>query len=271
MSWLPNLQWNRGQQNPSGTQPSTPNTPSGSQHPSQQNANGVPQNSQVAANNGNPNGQGSGAPANPMDAFSGFFQSQQGNGGQSGQPQATSGQPTAPAYEGFIAPWDMNTVQQRASQLDFTRGMNPETVQKALGGDPQAFMDAMNHVARQAFIGSTQAAHGFADRATKTGLERMNSGLDDRLRDYGVRNQNVGNNPMYNHPAVKPMVDALKFQIASSDPKLSPEQVAQKVDEYFQSFGSTFVAQHQDTQANQAQKGEPDWLAQFNLAPTQGR
>lgn len=275
MSWIPGLQWNHNANqggNPSGTQPSTPNTPHGSPSAGAQNNNGQPANSQVAQQNNGQQGQQQQQQqqqTNPLDQFTSFFQSQQNNGGQDST--QNGGQPAKPNYDGFIAPWDTNTVSQRAQQLDFTRGMNPEIIQKALGGDPQAFMEAMNHVARQAFIGSTQAAHGFADRATKTGLERFSGSLDDRFREYGVRNQTVGTNPIYDHPAVKPMVDALKFQIASSDPKLSPEQVAKKVDEYFNTMGNSFTTQSQQSQSATTQSKEPDWLAQFNLAAPDGR
>ena len=63
------------------------------------------------------------------------------------------------------------------------------------------------------------------------------------------------------HPAVAPMLNAVKMQIASSNPNLSPDQVQQQAEQYFSQMADVLVAPKQAAAAAAAKpkSGETDF------------
>lgn len=269
MNWFTDFAKNNQPKNPSHGS----SNGGGSAPAAVQSANGMPANGQApnisnpAQGNGqNPNQQTQQTgPANPLDSFTSLFTP------PAADPNNPQAKPATPGYDGFLGQWDSKVVSERANQLDFTRGIDPTIMESAMKGDQNAFAQVMNHTARQAFMAAAQAGHGFADRAVKTGLDKFGTGLDDRIRDYSVRSQNVAtDHPVLSHPAMQPMVNAVKMTIAQNDPKLTPEQVAQKTAQYFDSIGGAYNQNIQEHTNQQSKASEKDWLADFGLpAPVQ--
>ena len=86
----------------------------------------------------------------------------------------------------------------------------------------------------------------------------MNSGLDSRIRNFQVKSQNTSNEAL-NHPAVAPMLNAVKMQIASSNPNLSADQVQQQAEQYFTQMADVLVAPKQAASAAKSQPTSPDF------------
>jgi hypothetical protein len=77
----------------------------------------------------------------------------------------------------------------------------------------------------------------------------VNGSLDSRIRNFQIRTQNTSNEALA-HPAVAPMLNAVKVQIAQSNPNLSPEAVQTQAEQYFSQMADVLVAPKQ--QAAQA-------------------
>jgi hypothetical protein len=197
-------------------------------------------------------------PSNPMDPFMDLLRPKPQQGQQG---QQTPGNPqTPPSMFGQVDP---NALKQQLGQVDFASGMDPSIVQKALGGDQQAFMDAMNSVARNVFQHSLQMSQGMVEHGVKFGTEQMTSGLDSRFRDYELRNQTV-DNPALNHPFGQAMLTGIKQQIAKANPKLSAREVHQKAIEAMSTFTDQMYQSNQQQQNSQnPQPAEKDWLSSF--------
>lgn len=195
-----------------------------------------------------------GGPENPLDNFVDFFKPKQVD------PNA----PKAPTLaDPFLGPLDPSAFKQQVAQTNFAASIAPETVQKALQGDPQAFMEAINTAAREAFAASAQLTHGLVEHGARSAAERVSGTIDSRVRDFQIRTQNVSNEALA-HPAVAPMVTAMKRQIAQSNPQLTPEQVQQQAETYFTQMADVLTAPKQAAAAASAAPQAPNFASYLN-------
>lgn len=206
---------------------------------------------------------------NPLDQLAEIWTGPKQTGGQpqnSGsqqvnQGQQSQGQQSQPEYSGFTRAWDDTGVRQRVGSVDFLRGVPQETMQRLSSGDMTALPDIINHAVREVFVASAQTTHGMIDRGVQTGLDRFGGGLDDRFRDYEVRRQNPSNEIM-SHPAVAPVFQMLKSQVARQFPQYSPEQVSAQAQAWFDSLHGAMAGKQQQNSQSNAPK-QQDWAASF--------
>lgn len=252
----------QGQQQPGQQQQHQPASQQQQNGPVNQNLpNGVP-----AGDPNNPAQQNQ----NPLDSLTEIWtgpkqtggqpQNSQGNqGGQQGQ--QNQGQQSQPEYTGFTRAWDGTGVRQRVNSVDFLRGVPQETMQRLSSGDMTALPDIINHAVREVFVASAQTTHGMIDHGVQSGLDRFGGGLDDRFRDYEIRRQNPSNEVMQ-HPAVAPVFQMLKAQVAQQFPNYSPEQVNAQAQKWFDSLHGAMSGKQQEQTQNNVPK-QQDWTASF--------
>lgn len=189
-------------------------------------------NANPATMSGAPGQPPAGGPQNPLDAFADIFKPR----------QADPNQPKAPTLaDPILNPLDPNAFKQQLSQANFAAGIPAEILQKAATGDTQALADAINTAARDAFAAATQLSHGLVEHGSRTAAERLNSSLDSRIRNFQIKTQNTSHEAL-THPAVAPMLNAVKMQIATSNPTLTPEQVQQQAETYFTQMADVLTA-----------------------------
>ena len=213
-----------------------------------------PANSQMQpGGNQNPgngqNGQGGGS---SLDAF---FQLMTPSKEVQQQHQQRQQQMSAPLF-GDMTPEKM---QEQISKTSFTQNINPEAVQKALGGDQQSFMDVLNQVAQNAFSSSLQMSKGMVEHGVNTGSERFSSTLDSRFRDLQLKNKN-SENPALQHPIGQALLGTIKQQIASANPRMNADQVHAKAEEMFSEFGK-MLNPSQTQQGQEEQSSQQNWLS----------
>jgi hypothetical protein len=190
-----------------------------------------------------------GGPTNPLDAYANLFTPKPVD------PKA----PKAPTMaDPILGTLDPVAFRQQVSTANFASSIPPEQMQKALGGDVQAFTDVINAASREAFAAAAQLSHGLIEQGVRTGAERMNSGLDSRIRNFSIKSQNTSNEAL-THPAVAPMLNAVKMQIASSNPNLSADQVQQQAEQYFSQMADVLVAPKQAAAAAQQKPSGMDF------------
>ena len=168
----------------------------------------------------NPNDTGS-----PLDAFSDIFKMDDNN------------QQTDPLSQRLLE-LDPKKFGETVSKMDFTRSLNPELVQKALGGDTQAFNSVLNSAFQSSFAASTQMIVGIMEQAFAKNNGRFSSTLDGKFKNFQL-NSTAPTNKALNHPAAKPVLQALRQQIANSTAgkNLSATEINQKAEEYFLAMG----------------------------------
>lgn len=162
-------------------------------------------------------------PIPELDAFSNLFKQKPAD------PNAVK-RPTL--ADPILAPLDPQAFQQQVAQANFAAGIPAEVLAKAAAGDATALAQAINAASQAAFAAGTQLSHGLVEHGARTAAERLDSGLDVRLRNQQIRMQNV-DNPVLQHPAVAPVVGAIKAQIANQNPQMSPADVIAATEQYF--------------------------------------
>jgi len=190
-----------------------------------------------------------GGPVNPLDSFADMF-----------KPKAVD--PNAPKTPTLADPilgqLDPTQFRQQVEQANFAASIPQETIQRAISGDAQAFSDAINAAAREAFAAAAQLSHGLVEHGSRTAAERLNSSLDSRIKNYQLRTQNTSIEQLQ-HPAVAPMLNAVKMQIAQSNPQLSPEAVQQQAEQYFMQMADVLSAPKRQAEEQAARPKETDF------------
>lgn len=252
MAFLPGI-FNQPQQTPPPATP--PANANGSAGPAGQQQGGPANPAANPANMGGqpatPNAGGpEGGAASPLDAFTDFFKPKQVD------PNAPKAPTLADPYLGSLDP---TKFKEQVNQANFAANIPAETIQKAITGDAQAFADAINMAAREAFAASAQLSHGLVEQGVRAGADRVSGSMDSRFRNFQIKGQNTSNEAL-NHPAVAPMLNAVKMQIASSNPNLSAADVQAQAEQYFTQMANVLAPNKQDSQAGSgAQKSGTDF------------
>ena len=190
-----------------------------------------------------------GGPVNPMDAYANLFTAKPAD------PKAVT-QPTM--ADPILGVLDPAAFRQQISAANFAANIPQEKMQAALAGDTAAFAEVINAASREAFAAAAQLSHGLIEQGVRTGAERLTGTMDSRIRNSLLKGQNTSNAAL-SHPAVAPMLNAVKMQIASSNPTLSPDQVQQQAEQYFTQMADVLVAPKQAAQAAKTKSSEVDF------------
>jgi hypothetical protein len=216
-------------------------------------------------------------PADPFAGFQGMFgtpaqAAAQAPVQQQQQQQQQQQPPAGPQYNGYLGAWNEGAVRQGLAKADFAGRVDPALMQRLTSGDMTALPEVLNGVAREVAYMTLNTSHGFVDRGVQAGLDKFGSGLDDRFRDYQIRNDNTEHEVLSN-PAVAPVYQGIKQMIANSDRSLHPDAVTKKAMEWFNTLSSQMTTKQQTEQGAQQQQGagETDWFAALGGTPAQAQ
>jgi hypothetical protein len=229
---------------PNNTQQQTqgqPNTQSNQQQQTQPNTQANP----AVANNGNhSNTTTPNQPVNPLDAYAKMYDN------------ASKATPDAPPSFAL----DQETVSKVSSSLDFTKDLPPELMTKALAGDAQAMIQAMNHVARGAYQTSLQHQSLLTDKFVGARLEHDGKTLSSKVKSE-LTSSALASAPNYQHPVVKAELTRIAKMIQAEHPDASPAQIAESAQKYL--FDIKNALTPEDPNAGKTPAGQTDWDAYF--------
>lgn len=155
-------------------------------------------------------------------------------------------------------------LSEIAGGVDFSKQLPQEMVQKALGGDPNALAALLNTTAQQSFKTSLDATTkminaAFAQREKSFTDEVLPGMIDKRMKLSAIEDTN----PIFRHPAAKPMLDGLRQQLVSKFPNASAQEVSELAGELLQQFAASLSnngnSQQQGGAGQQKTSGEVDW------------
>lgn len=137
---------------------------------------------------------------------------------------------------------DPAKITEAASKINFAAHLNPELVDKALGGDRAAFLEVVNGTAQAGFSAAVQNTGLFIQKALEQQQAKFNTEVAPAmLREHDIRNSVSTNIPISTNPAAKPIVDLLTNQITGKYPTASPGEVKAMVDSYLNNLADTIV------------------------------
>ena len=160
---------------------------------------------------------------NPFDSYKKLFDN-----------AATKSDIQAPSFN-----LDPKVVAEVSSKMDFTKGINPELVQKATNGDASAMIGLIQEVGRNAYRASLE----HTTKLTDTHLGQR-SEFDSKRLQKGVReqltNDALASSANLNHPVIKAELNRIAKQFAASDEyaDASPQEIANAAKKYLNDLHS---------------------------------
>lgn len=199
-------------------------------------ANGVTPGSQQPQqdpNAQNPNQQK--APESPLKQFEGLWEP---NKDASGNPIQT------PAPQSPVTPLDPAKLQEAVKGLDFTKVVSPDVMQKISAGGQEAtgaFASAMNSVAQAVFSQSAIATNKIVENALEKQAEQFSKRLPELVRQHAVTENLRQENPIFANPAVGPIIEGLKSQLATKFPNATSAELTAQAKSYLEAIGTSFA------------------------------
>lgn len=180
-------------------------------------------------------------PVNPLDIYSKMYE----DANKSSDLQA-------PSFK-----LDPKVLGEVSSSMDFTKGVAPELLDKALAGDAKSLLAIMQSVGRNAYSASLE--HTTALTETHLG---QRADFDSKRVNQGVREQLTSNElssaPNYSHPVVKAELNRVAGMFAKSNPDASPQQIAIAAQKHLTELSQALNPSKSPEQVA-ADSGEVDW------------
>lgn len=163
------------------------------------------------------------------------------------------------------------TAEQLSATLansNFLANIPQDLMTKAAGGDSAAFADVINQGLRGVMLQAVLASHGLVNAGAKAQGEQLMGKLPSMVRSSTVTDS-LTSNPLYNNPAIKPVMDSVRNQLETKYPQAGSSEIASMLDSYFADFGKAFTGGGAATDAGntggKSAAGETNWFDLLNL------
>lgn len=166
--------------------------------------------------------------------------------------------PNSPAAPEPNKALTVEEVQNAVASASFTDALNPETLSAiAAGGDEAvaALSETLNAVARQVMVQSTLVNNKLTEKAVTEALAKQEANLPGLLRSQNAADHMNTTNPLFNNPAIKPVIEATRSQLLQKNPNATAAELTEMTQNYIIAMGEAFApAPINDTAA-----GTTDW------------
>jgi hypothetical protein len=178
-------------------------------------------------------------PINPLDAYKTMYENANKNSDLA-----------APSFK-----LDPKTLGDVSKSMDFTKGIDPALMEKALAGDAKSLLAVINASGQAAYSASLE--HATALTETHLGQRAEYEG---KLLNKGVKTQlttdALSSAPNYDHPVVKAELNRVASMYSAANPDATPQQVAKAAQKHLQDLSAALSPpKTQDETA----AGEMDW------------
>lgn len=181
-------------------------------------------------------------------------------------PTVTPATPEAPAAEGDNSPleqfkdmWDTVPKKEGDSttpaqldpaklkdviaKADFSQVITQENLAAITAGGDEAttaFASSMNQVAQQVMNQSLLASNKMIEQAVEQVNSQWESKLPQLLKKQNLNENLVGSDPLFNNPAIKPIMEATQTQLAAKYPNATVAELANMTQDYIKAMGEAF-------------------------------
>jgi len=168
--------------------------------------------------------------------------------------------PNASLFSGI----DPNKIMEAAKGTDFTKLITQESLQAiGQGGDAAmaAFSQSLNQVAQGVYAQSAMATTKIVEAALAKQRESLVSELPGLYKKHAVSDALRSDNPVFNNPAVQPIIAALEAQLSLKYPQATTS-VRTQAQKYVEALGGALnptTANQPNPATTQAKANEPDW------------
>lgn len=170
------------------------------------------------------------AQVNPLDKFKDLFK----------PPVGPDGKPIAAEGPKPIFNFDEGKFNEQLSKLNFSSNIPQELITKALSGDPEAFSESLNHMARQVYSYNMHTTMKMVEHAVTSQLGALRGELPNMIQSHQIKGT-LQEDPVLSNPALAPMRQALETTFAAKFPHATQDQIKQHVTEYLGAVKDTLV------------------------------
>jgi hypothetical protein len=185
--------------------------------------------------------------ASPMDAFKDIWQT----------PTTTDPNQNAPMFANL----DPKKLMESAKTVDFSKSLNAETLQKIQAGGADAvaaLTESLNTVAQTVYAQSAFATTKIVEQALERQQTQLAAQLPTMVKSQQASENLMANNPVFNNPAVQPLVQAAREMMIRKFPQATSAEISNQVEGYFKALGSSLAPA--PTQASTAKSSQDmDW------------
>ena len=188
--------------------------------------------------------QNSPPPKSPLDEFSKLWQPSENNAENS--------------LDGPLFDFDAGKIMEASKKANFAQSVKPEIMQAALKGDINAFSEILNSVSQQSFAHATIAATKLIEQANTKSSKSMFDKIPHLVKQH-MATDSLTQNPLYQHEATRPVLEAVKSQLAQQHPNATASQISEMAIKY---MNAAFEVSRPQNGSQQQQKGtakEEDW------------
>ena len=170
-------------------------------------------------------------------------------------------------------------IMEIARQIDFTKGLDAEMLQKAGKGDIEALAGLINGAAQNAYAQGAMATTHIVRNAFSIQEKNFNETvMPSILRRHSISSV-VAENPLSSNPAAAPLLQTLEQQLATKYPTASPAEIKTHAETYLTGLATEIVRGQggtilpkDNTQGDPLgyrSKADTDWEKYFNIDSNQ--
>lgn len=148
-------------------------------------------------------------------------------------------------------------IQKAVANANFTQAITPEQLTAiGKGGEEaqQAFTEAMNLVAQQVMVQATLVGSKITNSAVAKAIELERDKIPQMLREQATTAHLTDTNPLFDNPAIKPIIEQTKAQLLAKNPSATPAEITQMTQDFILAMGEAFAPKVPDLAP-----GETDW------------
>lgn len=148
-------------------------------------------------------------------------------------------------------------VQKIMANANFTPQITDEQRAAIVAGGEgatEAFNAALNSVAQQVMTQATLVGNKLTEKQVAAAIEKHMSNLPELLRNQGSTEHLRTTDPLFENPAVKPIIDITQQQLLQKFPNASLAEITQMTRDFILAMGESF-----SPPVDTSVPGETDW------------
>lgn len=162
---------------------------------------------------------------------------------------------------------DSKMLSDVSRTMDFTKGIDPDLMQKAMGGDAQSMIALIQEVGRNTYEASLGHTTALTNTYLETRTPHEQARIDAAVKG-GLTTQALHSIANYDHPVARAELNRVASRMQAEHPDQSPAQIAQAAHEYLTNLATALnpktASPGKDTNG---QALEMDWGAYLTNKP----
>lgn len=152
--------------------------------------------------------------------------------------------PNAPATPaGYVAP-TADQIQTAVAKQDFSSNFTPEQLAAVTAGGEgasEALVQLLNTVGQQTLAQSTMINSKLNEQAMTAAIAEQVAKMPDLVRAQTVQAHLKDTNPLFDNPAIKPVIEATQHQLQVKFPNATPAEITKMTQDFVIGMGAEFA------------------------------